>query len=263
MATKQKVEVVAGEKNLAELVEMLEERKSAILYEGHSAEDKNIPGNILIAESTNRIYSFSRSDVVESETLPGGRVRIWVRIGSRGLTMSSFIVGYSPSGLIVEMEFLAPATDVATEAEGGNPWLAGDGTVAEGEAQALLASLPAVGPNYSNSCSGGDRYDNNCAHFLSNAFIRAGYSELTTDGIITARCPPAKRPIRAQDMLKWFRKKQVRFHSGVVQRNTGWWASYQETPSYPTGHVVVYDTNRWTYYGTGSYNWPVQWNYQW
>ena len=123
-----------------------------------------------------------------------------------------------------------------------------------------VLSLNNVGAKYYNGCTCGTRYDNNCAHFLSNAFILAGYTDLLTSSLITERCPH-KRPIRAQDMLKWFQAKQTGFHGGRVQRNSGWWATYQETRGWQ--HVVVIDANSWVHYGTGDYyDWPVQWNYR-
>ena len=116
---------------------------------------------------------------------------------------------------------------------------------------------------YTGACDGGDSYTDNCAHYLSNAFIRAGYTELLTSGIITARCRSgAKRPIRAYDMLKWFQYKKKRFRSGVIPQGNGVWATYQEKPGWK--HVLISDTDKWEYCGTGDYpDWPTQWNYQW
>jgi hypothetical protein len=123
-----------------------------------------------------------------------------------------------------------------------------------------ILSLRAVCDRYANRCVCGTTYQDNCAHFLSNAFILAGYSDLLTSSIITARCPQ-RRPIRAQDMLRWFQARQTGFLGSRIQRNTGIWATYQETSGWR--HVVVIDTNRWLYYGTGDYHtWPVQWNYR-
>ena len=123
-----------------------------------------------------------------------------------------------------------------------------------------VLSLNRVGAAYYTGCTCGTSYTNNCAHFLSNAFILAGYIDLLTSPLITARCPH-KRPIRAQDMLKWFQTKKTGFWGSRVQRNTGWWAVYQETPGWQ--HVFVSDSDNWTYYGTGDYwDWPIQWNFR-
>jgi hypothetical protein len=123
-----------------------------------------------------------------------------------------------------------------------------------------VRSLRDVCNRYYHGCVCGTSYPNNCAHYLSNAFILAGYSALLSSPIITARCPHG-RPIRALDMLRWFQSVQVGFNGSRVQRNTGIWATYQEKPSW--SHVVVIDTDAWVHYGTGDYwDWPVQWNYR-
>jgi hypothetical protein len=123
-----------------------------------------------------------------------------------------------------------------------------------------LLTLRGVCDRYYNGCTCRTSYNNNCAHYLSNAFILAGYSELTTSPIITARCPH-RRPIRAQDMLRWFQSKQTGYRGTRIVRNTGIWATYQETSGWQ--HVVVIDTDRWIHFGTGDYHtWPVQWNYR-
>jgi hypothetical protein len=63
-------------------------------------------------------------------------------------------------------------------------------------------------------------------------------------------------------MLKWFQVKAERFHSGRLEPNTGYWASYQEKPG--RRHVTILDTSTGKFYGTADCkDWPVQWNYQW
>lgn len=126
-------------------------------------------------------------------------------------------------------------------------------------------SLESVAAYWANSCVGKDTYTNNCAHFLSDAFIRAGYAELSASSpCINARCDtPAKRPIRARDMWCWFQSKATKT-STTLTKNTGWWASFQLDESvYWGGHVVLLDSNNWKYYGTG---WYPDWDqhlYQW
>lgn len=122
-------------------------------------------------------------------------------------------------------------------------------------------SLEDAAKAYNETCAGGDRVSNNCAHFLSDAFIRAGFTELETSDLITERCPHG-RPLRAQEMLKWFQSKAERFHSGRLEPNSGYWASYQEKPG--RRHVTILDTSTGKFYGTADCkDWPVQWNYQW
>jgi len=128
---------------------------------------------------------------------------------------------------------------------------------------ARAPTLREVAREYENACVGGQRESNNCAHFLSNAFIEAGFDELMDDPAITTRCRcRAGRPIRAQEMLAWFQQKADRFHAGYPPDNTGLWAVYQEKPG--RRHVVLIDTDKDKFYGTANcVNWPVQWAYQW
>jgi hypothetical protein len=112
-------------------------------------------------------------------------------------------------------------------------------------------------------CAGGDRYPNNCAHFLSNAFIAAGYTELRTYG---ARCPTG-RPIRAREMWQWFQQQVTTYRgrtSKVLQQGTGWWAVFQlDEKAYWGGHVAFFDADAWVYYGTGWYGTWDQHLYAW
>jgi hypothetical protein len=126
-------------------------------------------------------------------------------------------------------------------------------------------ALNSVASFWSDSCAGGDKYENNCAHFLSDAFIRAGYVELNGSvSCVNARCgTPAKRPIRARDMWCWFQAKATKT-STQLTRNTGWWVVFQlNEPVYWGGHVALFDSDNWKYYGT---NWFPDWSqylYQW
>lgn len=124
---------------------------------------------------------------------------------------------------------------------------------------------------YYDGCICGCIADNNCAHYVSNAFILSGMTELLSSNLITARCilipcsNNAKRPIRAYDMLQWFIKKTNEtggsFYSGNAPRGSGWWATYQEKPG--AKHVVIIDCDNWDYYGTNDYpDWPIQYNYK-
>ena len=127
----------------------------------------------------------------------------------------------------------------------------------------LEPTLEDVARAYTETCVGGQRESNNCAHFLSDAFIRAGYTELLDSELITERCLCGEgRVVRAQDMLKWFQSKSQRFHTGRLEPNTGFWATYQEKAG--RRHVTILDTRTGKFYGTADCkNWPVQWNYQW
>lgn len=125
-------------------------------------------------------------------------------------------------------------------------------------------ALAEVAKAYHEGCVCGDKNTfkkHNCTHYLSNAFIEAGYTELLTSPLFTVRCPEG-RPVRAQELMKWFQLKSKQFHSGRVAPNTGYWASYQEKPGWR--HVTLLDSDTGTFYGTADCpKWPVQWNYQW
>jgi len=123
-------------------------------------------------------------------------------------------------------------------------------------------------------CKGKQKYKDNCAHFLSDALIRCGFSELLTDGTLyrcdqkDCECPNERRPIRAREMWGWFKRKAVRKHEKVrwndIPRNSGWWAVFQLKESeYWGGHVIILDSGAWEYYGTCSYPDWDQYAYQW
>ena len=102
----------------------------------------------------------------------------------------------------------------------------------------------------------------NCTHYLSNAFILAGYTELLDCDGFSQRCK-AGRPVRAQEFMKWFQAKAVRFNEGRPPAHSGVWAGYQEKDG-SRHHVLLIDTDRQKYFGTTDcVSWPVQWFYQW
>lgn len=147
------------------------------------------------------------------------------------------------------------------------------------------ASIALAAARFEEGCLGGGAYANNCAHFLSNAFIDAGYSELLTNTAqIKARCgpddchPPPRqgRPIRARNMHEWF-KVMGGTNRRVFPRNSqeqfirtmtgkGMWAVFElDEESYWGGHVCIVDTDAWKVYGTGMHGyWDwAQYCYQW
>jgi len=284
-----------GEKetDIRSLLELSANLSSAEVFEGYARDDENVRDNLLIVESPQVIYSFSKSDIIEEEQIGasgqeeigGRRVRVWVRTGSQAFRTTTFTAGESISAYKVGMEHVAPSVPKEVP---GMPVVAAPSTVNGAEAMeyiappapeevpgmptaasavgevmptAVVPPLSSVGANWRNSCAGGDRFSNNCAHFLSDAFIRAGYTDLQGFG---ERCyTPAKRPIRAREMWSWFNTRAVR-RCNTVQRNTGWWAVFQLDESvYWGGHVALLDSDSWQYYGTGWYaNWR-QHLYQW
>ncbi len=146
-------------------------------------------------------------------------------------------------------------------------------------------SIARAAAMFDEKCAGGGAYGNNCAHFLSNAFILAGYTDLLRgQPYIAARCgnpdchpPGAKgRPIRAKNMHEWFKvkggpnKRLFPKNSSAefkrAMRNTGFWAVFEhDADAYWGGHVCIVDTNTWKVYGTGRHGyWDwAQYCYRW
>jgi hypothetical protein len=126
-------------------------------------------------------------------------------------------------------------------------------------------TLEAVARYWTKECQSGDLYENNCAHFLSDAMVRSGFVDLNPPAdCINARCETlSRRPIRARDMWCWFKSKATKTASQPT-KNTGWWAVFQlDEQVYWGGHVVLLDSDNWRYYGTA---WYADWKqhlYQW
>lgn len=134
-------------------------------------------------------------------------------------------------------------------------------------------SLEGTCKAFERKCAGGGEFINNCAHFLSNAFIEAGYSELTKkQECVNARCDEDKtcnlgsylnhRIIKAKDLRCWFSSKAKKT-ADSVKKNSGFWAVYQQRSSDSQGHVAIIDTKSWRYYGTGWFSSWTQEFYQW
>jgi hypothetical protein len=127
-------------------------------------------------------------------------------------------------------------------------------------------TLKDVAGYWGDCCVGNDTFDNNCAHFLSDAFIRTGFSELLPPNSCIesgARCAPASRLLRARNMWCWFKSKASNT-SNTPTKNTGWWAVFQlDESQYWGGHAALLDSDSWTYYGTGWYPDWSQYLYQW
>jgi hypothetical protein len=133
------------------------------------------------------------------------------------------------------------------------------------EALTNVKSIAGAASLYRGACDGADSYENNCAHFLSDAFLRAGYSNLKAPAdCISARCETgAKRPIRARDMWCWFKQMATKTKS-TLPAAEGMWAVFQlDEATYWGGHVLIFDSDKNLYFGTGHYpNWS-QHCYQW
>lgn len=128
-----------------------------------------------------------------------------------------------------------------------------------------LKSISGAALLYRGACEGNDSYENNCAHFLSDAFLRAGYADLKVPAdCIEARCGTvARRPIRARDMWCWFKQRAI-VSQNSLPTGAGYWAVFQlDESAYWGGHVLIYDSDQNIYFGTGHYpNW-AQHCYKW
>lgn len=111
---------------------------------------------------------------------------------------------------------------------------------------------------YTNSCTCGYRYSDNCAHFLGNALIKAGY---TMNSGISAKCSHG-RPIRAKEVRTWASRFSSQFSTGP---SSGTWLVYQESSRYQ-GHVLIrryWSSTSYSWRGTTDLpHWPVQWHYK-
>ena len=67
----------------------------------------------------------------------------------------------------------------------------------------MAGSLQTAWDNYNHSCDCGFRYDNDCAHSLSNALIAGNYSTLK-NGAGFEVCKGKGRPIRARELRSMF-----------------------------------------------------------
>jgi hypothetical protein len=256
---------------------------AAAVFEGRVEEDRNLPGHLLLVEPSGAMYSFARADVAGEDEVGGGRSRVWVRRGATAFRTESFQVGAEDVLLRPDMENVAPplvfvgpaapAPLVARALEEFLPPPPSDpapDAPARADARSALVGLlapplSAIAANWMDSCQGGDAYANNCAHYLSDAFLRAGFIDLLAPNpYINARCgTAARRPIRARDMWAWFQSKAVAT-SRSLTAGTGWWAVFQLDESvYWGGHVAVWDSDANVYYGTGWYSGWGQYLYQW
>ncbi len=173
---------------------------------------------------------------------------------------------YMPIESYEDMENYRPPEPRFSRASPKNALSDGSPLVDRGLIEGLAAgSIAKAAALYVDSCSGGDEYENNCAHFLSNAFILAGASDISSShSCIEARCgTDEKRPIRARNMHCWFKEKATKTSTTIV-KNDGFWAVFQLKESeYWGGHVAIIDSDNWKFYGTGWYeDWDQNW-YKW
>ncbi len=73
------------------------------------------------------------------------------------------------------------------------------------ESSQTFANAASQFPEYhgdASFCGCKETYDNNCAHLVSFALAKAGFSIKTAHKVINARCPN-KLPIRAKEVRDW------------------------------------------------------------
>jgi hypothetical protein len=189
---------------LEEVLRRQQQRANCDLFVGEVLPDRNFAKRLLIVSNPDTFYSVNVDDIIERE-ITGATQRVWVRHGSTvwRCTRSSERKGQYGLGLDLPMEWMAPP---APRLLAGDPQV---GTAVDQQSLSTGTTIEGAAKLFANSCAGGDSYDNNCAHYLSDAFIRAGFSDLRNANDCTnARCSTAaKRPIRARDMWCWFKSK--------------------------------------------------------
>jgi hypothetical protein len=249
-----------GEPSLEDAIEKHERRAAFDGFVGDVVPDRNIGGRVLIVTSSDRYYSICHDDIVDMQSTGEGMQRVWVRRGA---------IVWQSTRVIHEGERVSlPFTIEMREVPPAVPFV--DGMPAEGTPsdQAHLQSgrsIEGAAKTFAHQCEGGDTYPNNCAHYLSNAFIQSGFNDLRdAHSCVGARCETmAKRPIRARDMWCWF-KSRATSTSSRVAKNTGIWTVFQlSEAAYWGGHVAIIDSNTWKYYGTGWYDSWDQYSYKW
>ena len=112
---------------------------------------------------------------------------------------------------------------------------------------------------YRGRCECGAHYDNNCAHFLTDAMCRAGLPRPFASA--DEKCS-AGRLIRAKECLAWVRSFSTGFSSTHQTLKSGYWFVYQENAG--QGHVCLHLERQDDYIWRGTTdlsNWPVNWHY--
>lgn len=255
-------------KKILEEIELIEGPQ---VFEGYKLPDKNLDGNFILVENKETFYSFNSADLLREDPMSNGKVRILMRLGCSGIISKPFkITSDRVTLLSVNESSPLPKATVMN----GDPRMATQEDVdVVRKTRPLAKTLPSVAANWSNSCGLGDSESNNCAHFLSNAFILAGFNELKKSSSNSnfnewcdyndAKKNPEARPIRAKEMWAWF-QKMAKNTQRTKPSKKGYWAVFQWDASYSGGHVLLYDSDNGIVYGTGAYwTWTDQFFYQW
>ena len=106
----------------------------------------------------------------------------------------------------------------------------------------LILGFESAWSQYVHSCECGRSYDNNCAHYISNALINGGFSDLDGGNGADMRKVNGRivccsgRPIRAKELCAWAEAKWGPPKSKVQD---GIYFVYQERRSDSQGHVLL------------------------
>lgn len=138
----------------------------------------------------------------------------------------------------------------------------------------IQRSLAQAYSNFDRGCECGEDLGNNCAHYLSDALIEAGYSQLDggSGGLYRRRngrvvCKEG-RPVRAAELRDWFASQATQTEEGEPDANSDYWAVFQERRSDGQDHVLIHKheaDGTYSYRGTGDYpGWKAhQTHYTW
>ena len=236
-----------------------------------------VEGEFRLADRDDSFISCRRTDVLFIEPRVHGLAEVLIAQGAQVWRTTSIS---RPSALDARFLTIAGRVDEENIPQPLSIRVLGDPTLGEKTDQnALTAGVTIQGAAkvFTKSCEGGGSQSNNCAHYLSNAFIKAGFTDFDGDhDCVEARCSFAEqgyqkcsftagkpyRVTRAKDLRCWFKEKATSTAT-TVSKNTGFWAAYQEQASNGQGHVAIIDTNKWLYYGTGWYSAWSQEYYKW
>jgi hypothetical protein len=245
---------------LQQVIERLGRRAECDTLVGEVLPDANFDNHILIVSDRDTYYSVHRDTVLETEPVGPTTVRLFIRRGSSVWRATRTSLGPQQLAATLAIEMVEPPPRMRLML--GDP---DEGTSQDQQKLKTGQTIEGAAKLYSAGCAGGDEYPNNCAHFLSDAFIRAGFADLgNSHTCINARCgTSAKRPIRAREMRCWF-ESMATSTGDAVQKNTGIWAVFQLKESvYWGGHVAIIDSDNWKFYGTGWYGDWDQHSYKW
>ncbi len=266
MKNKQSRKVTSEKQSLETALGELREHPETITLSGKVLPDRNFSGRLLVVTDSSQILSVSKDDIFDKGILDSGLSVLEVSASAQVWRTKpiSLVEGLSNRNKPFQMEWLRPPMSPPPKKTDSIKATVED-IAALVRIHGLTKSIAGAASKYTGSCEGGDDYPNDCAHFLSDAFIRAGYTELLPpNDCINARCgTSSKRVIRARDMWCWFQKMATRTSRSLPSKD-GFWAVFQlKEDVYWGGHVVIVDTDTGRHFGTGNYpNWD-QYAYQW